>query len=446
MEQERKGIVAWLRGRIHAISVVIGNLAARIILGKKGFNEAYQMNLKNSIAEDLKGKADAYKDRKMNEPAEEQKTERQVNPMEQKDTADTGTIFVRTVPKDNQDINLNEKRYINCGFIPATKETMYIDTESITPHMTSIDLRVPKENMGIFIGKKGANIKKAEAALKQAFPNLEKINAKEYIPERENSAPEPDAAKAKNISVKNNNGVINTGSFVNITRKNISVKNNSGVINTGNFVNVTRSTKDKPKANAGHDDHDEPQAMEAVEKAGVVSPHAKKLYQLAKEHSSEIIKIMDKAAPELKENQDLRVELEDLDLIISKASESGELRAVIQEKGQDGEIIMSLQDLEGGNYLQYLQEAFLAAGDIEQHAQDEEIIKEEEDRKEQARQDEESDIFAGFLDEDIPEEPYPMKEGTFSVLDMNIQDAQESEQEIGHDVADAGCQDFGDRM
>ncbi len=475
MEKEKRGLAAWLKERIRAISAVLGNLAARIILGKKGFNEAYQMNLKNSIAKDMQNKTDAYKDRKMNEPSEEQKTEKQVNPMEQTeesgtitepadlskmsdsaDTADTGTIFVRTVPKDNQDINLNEDRYIKCGFIPATKETMYIDTEAITPHMTSLDLQVPKENMGIFIGKKGANIKKAEAALKQAFPNLEKINTKEYIPERENNAPEPDVATAKNISVKNNNGVINTGNSANIintkeciserennapepdaaTTKNISVKNNNGVINTGNFANIIYHQKEQGDLNnAGHDNYDELQTMETMEKAGVVSPHTKKLYQLAKEHSSEIIKIMDKAAPELKENQDLRVELEDLDLIISKAGESGELRAVIQEKGQDGEIIMSSQDMES-----------FAAGDIEQHARDEEILKGEEKREEQARREETKDIFEGFLDEDVPMDVPPPPEGTFDVLDMNIQSAQESEREIDCDVADAGCQDFGDRM
>ncbi len=439
MEKEKKGIGAWFKEKIQAISAAIGNLAARFILGKKGFNEAYQINLKNSIAEDIQGRKADYKER-ANASGPEKAQEMESNPLKAEVQTDLNDIAVKDEnPKacdvfveTAKNIPLPEDRYIKCGAIRGTGETMYIDKACIDPHAKTIDLHAPKEQMGAFIGRKGKNIRNVEAEIKKLLPEVKQVNAKELqneplqdvipglFPEVDPLPPELTQVHVENIENildERKTGLMEE--YQTLAANNVPKEELEG---TKDELNETIRAKNIIQNVKAGDQRYEGWLTDSMEKAGIIPKGNGELYHKAMDHSDELIKIMDKVSPELKEDENSRVEIGNLDIILSKAAENGETKAVIQEKGQDGEIILSDHDIKDNNYLKYLQHTYfeIPSEEIEQHGKDEAIIEEQEKV---------DDIFEGFLEEAIPDAPVEEPDSTYSVLDMKIEQAGERQDE-----------------
>ncbi len=445
MQEKKKGIGAWLKEKFQAIGAVIGNLAARFILGKKGFNEAYQINLKNSIAEDIQGKKEGYKEHAdPSEPgkaqgveytpfqAEERTNENDI-PVVKDENHNTCDVFVETA----KDIPLPEDRYIKCGTIRGTGETMYIDKACLDPHAKDINLHAPQDQMGAFIGRKGKNIRNVEAEIKKLLPEVEHVKAKELQNEPLQDAipglfPEVDTLSPElaRVHVENIENILDERKAGLMEEYQVLAANDvpkEELDEIKEQLNETIRSKNIIQNVKAGDREYEGWLTDSMEKAGVIPKGNGRLYQAAMDHSDELIKIMDKVSPELKEDENSRVEIGNLDIILSKAAENGETKAVIQEKGQDGEIILSDHDIKDNNYLTYLQNTYFKTDiipseeiDIEQHEKDEAII---------AEQEKADDIFEGFLEEDVPDAPAEEPDGTFSVLDMNIEQAKERQNE-----------------
>lgn len=458
-KEEKKGIGAWFKEKLQAIGAAIGNLAARLILGKKGFNEAYQINLKNSIAEDIQGKRADYKERtEASEPGKEKVQEAEVDPFkaEERTDFDDGVsvvkdekhkacdIFVETAKRD---IPIAEDRYIKCGTIRSTGETMYIDKACIDPRAKTINLYAPKEQMGAFIGKKGRNIRNVEAEIKKLLPEIDKVNAKEMQIELSRDTitglfPEADILPPEltQVHLENIEKILDErkeGLMEEYKLRSENGEPQEELEKIKEQLNETIRSKNIIQNVKAGDKEQEDWLTDSMEKAGILPERNRKLYREATGHADELIKIMDKMSPELKENENSRVEIGNLDIALSKAAENGETQAVIQEKGQDGEIILSGHDIEDNNYLKYLQNTYFAAPeeiDIEQHEKDEAIL---------AEQDQTNDIFEGFLEEDTPDAPMEEPDGTFSVLDMNIQQAEEKQAAGSLEVPETEDLDIG---